>query len=484
MASSQILLFELSQFKNIMPSQFLLEDNSIPVPRQLAATIGLEEATVLQQLYYCLQNPKLTGTQANGQKWIRNPIKCRDSEKQQRAEEHGKAIDWLSNFPFLSVYKLRRIFAKLENLGLIVSRKLRASRWDHCKYYTIDNSKLTELLKTLKLSICQFSTNRSVENLQMDLTTASKSYQDTISKKVLQKEPLTERASAAVLVKTEDKESQQTICQGVKKQDLTPEPTILQVEKCSAPSSPIERQEFFGALLAYCYQRVDIDSPEGYANWVMRESKSKAPEASVAMLWDEFNAGEELGSRMVPPGYRLRGVPEKVVAEAIAQDCISKVGTTATEAAKSAAGQLRRLPVVAAVANAVKLQLERCIESATRQVELGVLKEQALLNNLPTYAMNCNENSAPQIAASETIEAPERTIDPTDPYALTEENRAARNKACEAIKAVEVVRAKLPRRLSKREQILAANMAGSTKFEPVVVQTKVSAVDDDEPILW
>src|SRR6476469_1559354 len=109
-----------------MPSQFLLEENSIPLPRMLATAIGLEEAAVLQQLYYCLQNPKLTGTQANGQKWIRNPIECRDAEKQQRAAEHGKAIDWLSNFPFLSVYKLRRIFAKLENLGLVISRKLRA----------------------------------------------------------------------------------------------------------------------------------------------------------------------------------------------------------------------------------------------------------------------------------------------------------------------------------------------------------------------
>ncbi|MEG3929470.1 hypothetical protein [Microcoleus sp. T3_D1] len=474
-----------------MPSQFLLEQNSIPVPRQLAATIGLEEATVFQQLWYSLQNPQMGGTVRNGQKWIRNPIECRDSEKQQRAAEHGKAIDWLSNFPFLSVYKLRRIFAKLENLGLVISRKLRASRWDHCKYYTIDNSKLTELLKALKLSICQFSTNRSVENLQMDLTTASKSYQDTISKKVLQKEPLTERASATVSVKTEDKEtSQQTInCQVVKKQDLTAELTALQVEKCSAPSSSVERQKFYETLLAYCYQRVDIDKPEGYANWVMKESKSKTPEASVAMLWAEFESGEELGSRMVPAGYRLRGVPEQVVMEAISKDCISKVGATATEAAKSAAGQLSRLPVVAAVANAVKLQLERCIENATKQVELGIPKEQAFLNNLPTYAVAaCTEVSKPQITETKMTEA----IDSTDPYALTEENRAARNKAVEAINAAKVMNAKLPRRLSKREQILAANMAAAAEFvallpakvEEVAKPSVVEKPVEDEPILW
>lgn len=299
------------------------------------------------------------------------------------------------------------------------------------------------------------------------------------------------RATVLENLKDEDQETSQQIVnyQLDQKSDVTTEPTTLQVEKCSAPSSSVDRQKFYEALLAYCYQRVDIDKPEGYATWVMKESRSKTPEASVAMLWDEFNAGEELGSRMVPPGYRLRGVPEQVVFEAISQDCISKVGATATEAAKSAAGQLRRLPVVAAVANAVKLQLERCLEGATRQVELGVPKEQAMLNNLPTYAVAaCTEVSKPQITETKMTEA----IDSTDPYALTEENRAARNKAVEAINAAKVMNAKLPRRLSKREQILAANMAAAAEFvallpakaEPEVKPVIVEKLVEDEPILW
>ena len=166
---------------------------------------------------------------------------------------------------------------------------------------------------------------------------------------------------------------------------------------------------------------------------------------------------------------------------------MSKVGATATEAAKSAAGQLRRLPVVAAVANAVKLQLERCIEGATRQVELGVPNEQALLNNLPTYAMNCSESSTPQITPTELKQA----IEATDPYALTEENRAARNKACEAIKAVKAINAKLPRRLSKREQILADNLADAAEFVQMIpaktepaAKVVIERPIEDEPILW
>ena len=452
--------------------------------KELAVAIGLYESIIFNKLQWCVESPQMSGTLKDGQKWIRNPIACTDPEKQEQAQEHGKPIDWLSNFPFLSPYQIRSVFARLEQLGLVVSRQFRAGKWDHCKYYTVDNEKLAELLKPLEISICQFSTNRSVKTQQIDLSSDQKSYQYSIPKKDFQREPLPEKAGATILINLEKKNQEvdqdDLNLQPDKKLDSTTEPITSKVEKCSVPSSPPERQLFFERLLAYCYQRVDIDSPEGYANWVMRESKLRLPEASVAMLWDEFNTGEELGSRLAPPGFRLRGVPEQVVAEAITQDCISKVGTTATEAAKSAAGQLRRLPVVAAVANAVKLQLERCIESATRQVELGVPKEQAILNNLPTYAMNCTEEPTPQIAAVEST-----TLDSADPYTLTNENKAARAKACEAIKSIKAIALNIPKRQTKRQQILAANMAGSSFVEPVVVQTKVSAaVDDDEPILW
>ena len=459
--------------------------------KELAVAIGVYEAIVFNKLQWCVETSSMNGKFVDKQKWIRNPIECTSARKQEEAQGHGKAIDWLSNFPFLKPRQIRGVFANLERLGLVISRKFRAENWDQCKYYTIDSKKLAELVEPAPLSICQNQLNRFDESEHIDISTVAKSYQDTSSKKVHQREPLTEEAGETILVSLEIEEEDQEVdqsnlnFQSVKKLDSTTEPITLKVEKYSAPSSSVERQRFFEALLAYCYQRVDIDSPEGYANWVMRESKSRTPEASVAMLWDEFNAGEELGSRMVPFGFRLRGVPEKVVMEAISQDCVAKVGATVTEAAKSAAGQFRRLPVVAAVANAVKLQLERCLESATRQVELGIPKEQALLNNLPTYAMACNEDSTPQIAATAEVEA----LDPTDPYAPTEENLEARNKAFEAIKAVKAIGGKLPRRLTKREQILAANiadLADSTLFvkKPIAVQLKPVVEDEDDSIPW
>ena len=468
--------------------------------KDLAVILGLDNAIVLNKMVWCSESDTMTGTTSgDGSKYIRNPIVCTNPNK--IGKGHSKFVDWLANFPYMTKYRLRKAFKELKELGLITIKRLRAAAWDQCNYYAVNFDAVAELVKpkqieqveTAPLSICRNSNNRYIESQHIDMPTVEQSYQDTYSEKVIQEKPLTERAGATVSIRLENKkeESSQSNVnfQVVKEVDLTTEPTALEVDKRSVPSSLVERKEFFEALLAYCYQRVDIDSPEGYANWVMRESKSRAPEASVAMLWDEFNAGEELGSRMVPPGFRLRGVPEQVVVEAISQDCIGKVGATTTEAAKSAAGQLRRLPVVAAVANAVRLQLERCLEGATRQVELGVPKEQALLNNLPTYATNCTENSVPQISASETVKTPE--TDPTDSYALTEENREARNKAFEAIQAAKAVNV-TTKRLTKREQILAANMADAatfakempfTKPKPVV-EVVAEKLAENEPTLW
>ena len=101
--------------------------------------------------------------------------------------------------------------------------------------------------------------------------------------------------------------------------------------------------------------------------------------------------------------------------------------------------------------------------------------------------MACNEDLTPQIAATAEVEKIE-TLDPTDPYALTEGNLAARNKAFEAIKAVKAISVRLPERRTKREQILAANiadLADSTPFrKPAVVQPKPVVEDDDDSIPW
>lgn len=451
----------------------------------LAVTIGLEAAAVFDKLLWCVESPTMQGTiDSDGLKMIRNPITCTDPRK--LSKSHGKYVDWLSNFPWLTPHKLRSIFAKLEGMGLIIVRRLRAHYYDQCKYYSVNYNKLTELLKPLEFSICANTPNRSNENDRIDRVTERKSYQNTFSIQDLQLISLKKAGGtiAKILESEEEIDQEKKLHEdGLLEAKVVTEPLreneVLQEGECSVRSGSVERQLFFEKLLEYCYQRADIDSPEGYANWVMRESKSIAPEASAALLWDEFTAGEELGSRLVPPGFKLRGVPEQVVAEAIAQDCASKVGATATEAAKNAAGQLRRLPVVAAVATAVKLQLERTIESATRQVELGVSKERAIANNLPTYATACVENALPELEPA--MEGDVIVEEVEDPYAPTPENVAAREKAKAKLRNVFSFA-----KPTKAEAILAANIAEIEKA-PAVEFTKAVVVeecDDDGLIPW
>lgn len=453
--------------------------------QELATAIGLEEAAVFNKLQWCIENPEMKGTIApDGLKMIRNPIACTDSRK--LSKSHGKKVDWSGNFPWLTPYKIRRIFARLEGLGLIVVRQLRARYFDRCKYYSVNYEKLAQLLEPSQISICAKPSNRSSESKTIDRSTERKSYQNTNSTKDIQLNSHAEAGETAGGLSDkkqefdrEKKQPKDCLVDAKVVVESVQETEVLQEDKCFVRSSSIERKLFFEILLVYCYQRVDIDSAEGYANWVLRECRSGVPEASAALLWEEFKSGEELGSRFVPPGYRLRGVPEKVVTEAVTQDCIQKVGSTPTEAAKNAASQLRRLPVVVAVATAVKLQLERAVESAARQVELGIPKERAIANNLPVYAIACADSpqaDSPRLELESTAFGDAAVEAATDPYALTPESLAAREKA----------RSRLNKkfgRSSAAERTLPVKIAKSVVEESVVEESVVEGCDC-EPIPW
>lgn len=118
-----------------MTKSIAFEVNSIPFAPHLAATIGDSDATlVLQQLYYWLEKAK--GRIVNGQKWIYNRL-----------------IDWLEQFPWLSEWKLRRVFRKLQDLGLVKFAQHDKSSWKRIGFYTIDFERLEPLL----LSKCGIS---------------------------------------------------------------------------------------------------------------------------------------------------------------------------------------------------------------------------------------------------------------------------------------------------------------------------------------
>ena len=354
-----------------MSTQYLLEERSIPVPRQLAAAIGLEEATVFQQLWYCIQNPNMLGKRdANNQKWIRNPIECRDVEKQQRAQEHGKDIDWLSNFPFLTRYRIRRVFSKLEELGLVISRKLRASKWDHCKYYTIDNGKLAELLEALKISICRFSTHPFVENLQMDVTTANKSYQihnSTISFQDI------ERETSAVIEKQEEGEGEEPTrdleLDVNKSLEFCTQPEVLELDKRSATAELAETElNNFKTQLEDLGKKLGRYSPMGWAFKIVQNLR----DGKASTYWDEFKAGIPLGTSEQQEWEIEPGVACTIAIQCLQQYYLSKPGTTPQEAALKAARTIARPKEMAAVWESIKSQVMFRRSEWQRQSELGV----------------------------------------------------------------------------------------------------------------
>ena len=116
-------------------SHLLINEPAIQVLPSLVLAIGLEEAMVLQQLHYWLDNPKNTGRiDETGEKWIFNTYE-----------------EWKeTNFPFWSTTKIQRIFLSLEKMGVVISAQFDAKKYDKRKFYRIDY----DVLANIENGIC------------------------------------------------------------------------------------------------------------------------------------------------------------------------------------------------------------------------------------------------------------------------------------------------------------------------------------------
>ena len=107
-------------------SKLLINESPLTFQPSLASAIGLNEAIVLQQIHYWLSNPKNKGYEQDGYKWVYNTYK-----------------EWQeNNFPFWSENTVQRVFASLEEKGLVISIQPMKSKYDRTKYYRIDYPKL------------------------------------------------------------------------------------------------------------------------------------------------------------------------------------------------------------------------------------------------------------------------------------------------------------------------------------------------------
>ena len=104
-------------------NNLLIEDQPLMILPQLAITVGLNEAIVLQQIHYWLLKSNHVH---DGKPWIYNSY-----------------TEWQkTNFPFWSAHTVQRIIASLELKGFLISGNFNKAKFDRTKWYTIDCSKV------------------------------------------------------------------------------------------------------------------------------------------------------------------------------------------------------------------------------------------------------------------------------------------------------------------------------------------------------
>jgi len=103
-------------------NKLLLDEKPLIILPSLAEKVGLNEAIILQQLHYWLQQ---STNIRDGYKWVYNTYE-----------------DWHKQFPFWSIRTLKRIITGLEKKGIIVSANYNKISIDRTKWYRIDYEKL------------------------------------------------------------------------------------------------------------------------------------------------------------------------------------------------------------------------------------------------------------------------------------------------------------------------------------------------------
>lgn len=110
----------------------LMPSRPIVINPDLAYSIGLNEAIVLQQVNYWLKETT-SGLERDGVRWIYNTNE-----------------QWLEQFPFWSESTLKRTFTRLKTLGVLKIEQLNKSQRDMTNYYTINYE--SELLDEVKVT--------------------------------------------------------------------------------------------------------------------------------------------------------------------------------------------------------------------------------------------------------------------------------------------------------------------------------------------
>ena len=119
-------------------SKLLISEYPLLILPTLAIILGLNEAIILQQIHYWLEN--VARNQA------RYPGKDRQNYQDGRWWTYQSIPDWQRTaFPFWSQSTIKRTILHLEALGVLISRQLARDKRDRTNWYSINYERLNQL---------------------------------------------------------------------------------------------------------------------------------------------------------------------------------------------------------------------------------------------------------------------------------------------------------------------------------------------------
>ncbi|HCZ0996957.1 TPA: hypothetical protein P6W76_000773 [Staphylococcus aureus] len=108
-------------------TKLLIDDYPIQVLPRLAELIGLNEAIVLQQIHYWLNNSK---HKYDGKTWIFNSYP-----------------EWQKQFPFWSLITIKRTIYSLEKQNLLLIGNYNKAKFDKTKWYSINYQTIEGMIR-------------------------------------------------------------------------------------------------------------------------------------------------------------------------------------------------------------------------------------------------------------------------------------------------------------------------------------------------
>lgn len=108
-------------------NKLLIDDYPIQVLPKLAELIGLNEAIVLQQIHYWLNNSK---HKYDGKTWIFNSYP-----------------EWKKQFPFWSLITIKRTIYSLEKQNLLLIGNYNKAKFDKTKWYSINYQTIEGMIR-------------------------------------------------------------------------------------------------------------------------------------------------------------------------------------------------------------------------------------------------------------------------------------------------------------------------------------------------